>query len=161
MSVPPLSDLIVLEKPSQSQEFSFSTACRSKQTLWNRGWKKEFVQANLFVQKAGNKIVIDIALVLSIFRNSFKVRLINMALIAKVCRKRVWLLSGDSDTLRHPKTHPNPTGGLLAPPFPQTTQLRYLPFFSSFRLERLIKGATLVKEDYALVKGVFRTLSNF
>ena len=72
-----------------------STVCRSKQTLWDRGWKKEFVQADLFVQKAGNKIVIYIALVLSIFRNSFKVPLINMTLIAKVRRKRAWL-SGDS-----------------------------------------------------------------
>ena len=47
-------------------------------------WKKEFVQADLFVQKAGNKIVIDIALVLSIFWNSVKVQLINMTLIAGV-----------------------------------------------------------------------------
>ena len=140
MSVPPLSDLIVLEKPSQSQEFSFSTACRSKQTLWNRGWKKEFVQANLFVQKAGNKIVIDIALVLNIFRNSFKVRLINMALIAKVCRKRVWLLSGDSDTLRYPKIEnfrgfaPNPTGGLLAPPLPPDHPAAISPVFLFFQV---------------------------
>ena len=39
--------------------------------------------------------MIDIALAQSIFWNSFKVRLINMALIAEVCRKRAWLLSGD------------------------------------------------------------------
>ena len=74
------------------------TVCQSKQTLWNQVWKKEFAQTDVFVQKAGNKIVIDISLALSIFRNSFKVRLINMALIAEVCRKRVWLVSGDSSS---------------------------------------------------------------
>ena len=57
---------------SQTQYF---TVCQSKQTLWDQGWKKEFVQADLFVQKAGNKIAIDITLVLGIFRNSFKVPL--------------------------------------------------------------------------------------
>ena len=76
----------------------FIWPCWSKQAFWDRGWKKEFFQADLFVQKAGNKIVIDIALAMSIFRNSFRVRLINIALIAEACQKRVWLLSGDSSS---------------------------------------------------------------
>ena len=94
------------------------------------------------------------------FRNSIKVWLINMALIAEVCWKRVCLLSGHSSsniqmitfnlldslkskifgalpwtplgrrlTVPHPPAPPTPP--------PQTPQLRYLPVFSSFRLERL------------------------
>ena len=49
MSVPALPGLIVLEKPSQSQEIFLFTVCRSKQTLWNGDWKNEFVQANSWI----------------------------------------------------------------------------------------------------------------
>ena len=95
--------------------------------------------------------MIDIALALSIFWNSLKVRLINMALIAEVCRKRAWLLSGDyssniqivtfnlSNSLKT-----NIFGALPRTPLWERAplpsldpQLRYLPFFSSFRLESL------------------------
>ena len=37
---------------SQTQYFTVS---QSKQTLWDRGWKKEFVQADLF-RKLGTKL---------------------------------------------------------------------------------------------------------
>ena len=88
--------------------FLFTVSC-SRQTLWNRGFKKEFLQADLLVQKAGNKIVADIALVVSIFWNSYKVRLINMVLIAEVCQKRVWFLSADSSSfIQHLYGHIQP-----------------------------------------------------
>ena len=87
---------IILEKPSQAQEFSFSPFVGWIKYSGVEAGKKEFVQSDLFVQKAVDKIVIDIALALSIFRNSFKVPVINMELIVKVSRKRVWLLSGGS-----------------------------------------------------------------
>ena len=57
-----------------------------------------FVQANLFVQKAGAKLSYISQLSWVFFGIASKVRLINMALITKVCRKRVWLLSGDSSS---------------------------------------------------------------
>ena len=95
--------------------------------------------------------MIDIALALSIFWNSLKVRLINMALIAEVCRKRAWLLSGDyssniqivtfnlSNSLKTKIFGALPRTPLWErAPLPSLDpQLRYLPFFSSFRLESL------------------------
>ena len=87
--------------------------------------------------------MIDIALVLSIFWNSFKVRLINMALIAEVCRKRAWLLSGDYSsniqivTLNLSNSLKTKIFGALRS---LDSQLRYLPFFSSLRLESLGGG---------------------
>ena len=85
-----------------------------------------------------------------------------MALIAEVCRKRAWLLSGDyssniqivtfnfSNSLKQkfsglcPELH----CGRGAPPLPSLDpQLRHLPFFSSFRLESLGLGVELAKEE--------------
>ena len=56
MAVPALSDLIILEKPSQSQEFSFSPfACRSKHSEIEAGKRSLFKPIYLF-RKLGTKL---------------------------------------------------------------------------------------------------------
>ena len=100
--------------------------------------------------RSKSKIVIDIALVLSIFQNSFKVRLINMALIAENACDCYQVILHPTSKWSHltsqiaqnrnfsglcPKPHweaYSTTPPHTPRPLPRPTQLQYLPFFSSF-----------------------------
>ena len=119
-------------KAKSIPEVSFSPfAGRSKHSGIEAGKRSLFKPIYLF-RRLGTKLWL-ISHSPQYFSELLKVRLINMALIAEVCWKRVRLLSDDSSS-----KWSRPISQIAQNQKFSTPLLRYLQFFSSFRLERLI-----------------------